>query len=176
MKLIKTRQNNVKPTEKFIFICSLDNFYYNFPGGIFHCLLYFILVISFVEATNGLDSLSLIATFTFVARDSNTGKSAPVNQVLPESEQEKILWEEAEERNKLRKKKRAERKKGFENEDSDRLNALLAEGRIFCDMPALADTDSILIRDTCLDNFYLPATTKEHPWSYFWRIFYAKSI
>ena len=97
MKLIKTRQNNVKPPEKFIFICSLDNFYYNFPGGISHCLLYFILVICFVEATNGLDSLSLISTFTFVARDSNTRKSAPVNQVLPESEQEKILWEEEEE-------------------------------------------------------------------------------
>ena len=118
------RQNNVKPPEKFIFICSLDNFYYNFPGGISHCLLYFILVICFVEATNGFDSLSLIATFTFVARDSNTGKSAPVNQVLPESEQEKILWEEAKESNKLRKKKRVERKKAFENEDSDRLNAL----------------------------------------------------
>ena len=54
----------------------------------------------------------------------NTGKSAPVNQVLPESEQEKILWEEAKESNKLRKKKRVERKKAFENEDSDRLNAL----------------------------------------------------
>ena len=65
-----------------------------------------------------------MATFTFVARDSNTGKSAPVNQVLPESEQEKILWEEAKESNKLRKKKRVERKKAFENEDSDRLNAL----------------------------------------------------
>ena len=149
------KKKNVKPPEYFIFICSLDNFYYNFPGGISHCLLYFILVICFVEATNGLDSLSLIANFTFVARDSNTGKSALVNQVSPESEQEKILWEEAEERNKLRKMRRAERKKDFENEDSDRLNALLAEGRIFCDMPALADRDSILIRDTCLANSFI---------------------
>ena len=63
-----------------------------------------------------------------MARDSNTGKSALVNQVSPESEQEKILWEEAEERNKLRKMRRAERKKDFKNEDLDRLNALLAEG------------------------------------------------
>ncbi|KAM4105748.1 hypothetical protein ACB094_04G015700 [Castanea mollissima] len=107
------------------------------------------------KATNGLDSLSLIANFSFVARDSNTRKSAPVNQVLPESEQEKILWEEAEERNKLRKKKRAERKKDFENEDSDRPNALLAGGQIFCDMPSLADRDSILIRDTCFDNSFI---------------------
>ena len=81
------------------------------------------------------------------------GTPAPENElwlILPKSEQDKILWEEAEERNKLRKMRRAERKKDFKNEDLDRLNALLAEGRIFCDMPALADRDSILIRDTCL--------------------------
>lgn len=107
------------------------------------------------ETANASDSLALIANFTFVARDSKTGKSAPVNQVSPETEQEKLLWEEAEERNKLRKKKRAEHKKNFESEDSDRLNSLLAEGRIFCDMPALADRDSILIRDTCLDNSFI---------------------
>ncbi|KAK9997585.1 hypothetical protein SO802_022271 [Lithocarpus litseifolius] len=124
-------------------------------GGISHCLLHFILVICFVKATNGLDSLSLIANLTFVARDSNTRKSALVNQDSPESEQEKILREEAEERNKHRKKRRAERKKDFENEDSDRLNALLAKAQIFCDMPALADRDSILIRDTCLDNSFI---------------------
>ena len=105
----------------------------------------------------GLTHFSLIANFTFVAQISNTGKSALVNQVSPESEQEKILWEEAEERKKLRKKWRAERKKDFENEDSDRLNALLAEGRIFCDtdMPELADRDSILICDACLDNSFI---------------------
>ena len=32
---------------------------------------------------------------------------------------------------------------------------MLAEGRIFCDMPALADRDSIRIRDTCLDNSFI---------------------
>ncbi|KAK3420754.1 hypothetical protein EUGRSUZ_G01592 [Eucalyptus grandis] len=37
-------------------------------------------------------------------------------------------------------------------EDSSRLQALLAEGRVFCDMPALADRDSILIRDTSFEN------------------------
>ncbi|KAB8576235.1 hypothetical protein FH972_025763 [Carpinus fangiana] len=107
------------------------------------------------EAINVSDSFAIVANFTFVARDSRTGKSAPVNQVSPETEREKLLWEEAEERNMLRKKKRAEHKKDFENEDMDRLNALLAEGRIFCDMPALADRDSILIRDTCLQNSFI---------------------
>ncbi|XP_050203958.1 acyl-coenzyme A thioesterase 2, chloroplastic-like [Mercurialis annua] len=98
------------------------------------------------------DSLALVANFTFVARDSKTGKSAPVNQISPETEQEKSLWEEAEERNKLRKQKRAESKLDTYDRDMERLKALLAEGRVFCDMPALADRDSILIKDTCHQN------------------------
>ncbi|XVF65851.1 hypothetical protein PTKIN_Ptkin09bG0284200 [Pterospermum kingtungense] len=104
------------------------------------------------DSPNPCDSIALVANFTFVARDSKTGKSAPINQILPETEHEKLLWKEAEERNKMRRQKRAEQKKGLDNRDEDRLNALLAEGRVFCDMPALADRDSILIRDTCHEN------------------------
>lgn len=87
-----------------------------------------------------------------MARDSVTGKSAPVNQISPETEDEKLLWSEAEERNKMRKKVRGEQKKKVDIEEVNRLNELLAEGRVFCDMPALADRDSILIQDTCLQN------------------------
>ncbi|KAK9265607.1 hypothetical protein L1049_010777 [Liquidambar formosana] len=109
-----------------------------------------------IQSTQGTsdssDSVALVANFTFVARDSKTGKSAPINQISPETEQEKLLWKEAEERNKIRKMKRGKCKREIENGDVDRLKALLAEGRIFCDMPALADRDSILIRDTCLEN------------------------
>ncbi|BFG40364.1 hypothetical protein CerSpe_266380 [Prunus speciosa] len=101
------------------------------------------------------ESIALIANFTFVARDSETGKSAPVNQISPETEKEKLLWEEADKRNKMRKKKRGAHKTDIENQDSNRFNALLAEGRVFCDMPALADRDSILIRDTCLENSFI---------------------
>ncbi|XP_027165352.1 acyl-coenzyme A thioesterase 9, mitochondrial-like [Coffea eugenioides] len=105
------------------------------------------------ETSSQSDSLALTANFTFVARDSRTGKSAPVNQISPETEREKLLWEEAEERNQIRKKKRGEKRQGIDNdEETKRLNELLAEGRVFCDMPALADRDSILIRDTCLQN------------------------
>ncbi|KAK9087860.1 hypothetical protein Syun_030254 [Stephania yunnanensis] len=97
------------------------------------------------------DAIALTANFTFVARDSKTGKSAPVNRLLPETEQEKKLWEEAEARDQQRKKMRG-LKKGLPNGDTERLQALLAEGRVFCDMPALANRDSILIRDTRLEN------------------------
>ncbi|CAI9108491.1 OLC1v1008089C1 [Oldenlandia corymbosa var. corymbosa] len=99
------------------------------------------------------DSMALTANFTFVARDSKTGKSAPVNQISPETERERLLWKEAEERNLLRKKKKGEKKQGIDNdEEINRLSELLAEGRIFSDMPALADRGSILIKDTSLQN------------------------
>lgn len=97
-------------------------------------------------------SVALVANFTFVARDAKTGKSAPVNQILPETEQEKLLWKEAEDRNKMRKKNKADKQLNIENTDKERLDALLAEGRVFCDMPALADRNSILIQDTCHEN------------------------
>ncbi|KAG5010699.1 hypothetical protein AAZX31_07G189700 [Glycine max] len=99
-------------------------------------------------------SPALVANFTFVARDSATGKAAPINQISPESEQERLLWEEAEERNKFRKRMKQEQKHG-ESEDPARLKALLAEGRIFCDMPALANRDSVLMKDTCLQNSFI---------------------
>ncbi|KAJ8615918.1 hypothetical protein MRB53_035290 [Persea americana] len=108
------------------------------------------------DVSNHLDPIALTANFTFVARDSKTGKAAPVNRLKPETEQEKQQMEEGDTRDRLRKKKREEqrRENGVHSLHGDvsRLKALLAEGRVFCDMPALADRDSILIRDTCLEN------------------------
>ncbi|XP_042028731.1 acyl-coenzyme A thioesterase 2, chloroplastic-like [Salvia splendens] len=104
------------------------------------------------ETLDPLDAVALTANFTFVARDSETGKSALINQITPETEKEKEVWKEAEERNKLRKKRKREQKKEINDGDTDRLNEMLSEGRIFCDMPALAARDSILIKDTCLQN------------------------
>ncbi|XP_054811847.1 acyl-coenzyme A thioesterase 4, mitochondrial-like isoform X2 [Prosopis cineraria] len=102
------------------------------------------------------DTQALIANFTFVARDSASGKSALINQILPETEQERFLWEEAEQRNRLRKLKRADAEyKHVQDGDTARLSALLAEGRIFSDMPALANRDSILMKDTCLENSFI---------------------
>jgi acyl-coenzyme A thioesterase 9 len=103
------------------------------------------------------DPIALTANFTFVARDSVTGKSAPVNRLSPETERETRLFEEGEAQDKLRKKKREEQKAMHGNvlhkfhAEAERLNALLAEGRVFSDLPALADRDSILLRDTRLE-------------------------
>ncbi|WVZ65581.1 hypothetical protein U9M48_014919 [Paspalum notatum var. saurae] len=104
------------------------------------------------------DQIALTANFTFVARDSKTGKSAPVNRLSPETEREKQLFGEREARDKMRKRKREEQKGGLENgihklrAEAERLDALLAEGRVFADLPALADRDSILLKDTRLEN------------------------
>ncbi|CAO2838283.1 unnamed protein product [Amaranthus hypochondriacus] len=98
------------------------------------------------------DPLALVANFTFVARDAETGKSAPINQIFPETEQEKLLWEQAESKNKMQKLRRVEQKGKTDHQDPNRIDELLAEGRIFVDLPALADRDSILIRDTCLQS------------------------
>ncbi|ESQ32478.1 hypothetical protein EUTSA_v10004228mg [Eutrema salsugineum] len=98
------------------------------------------------------DSVALTANFIFVARDSKTGKAAPINRLSPETELEKLLFEEAEARNNLRKKKRGGERKEFDHREYKKLEALLAEGRIFSDMPALADRNSILLKDTRLEN------------------------
>lgn len=105
-----------------------------------------------VEGSFASDSVALTANFIFVARDSKTRKAAPVNRLSPETDKEKILFEEAEERSKYRKTKGGLNKKDFANGEVDRLATLLSEGRIFCDMPALADRNSILLRDTRLAN------------------------
>jgi acyl-coenzyme A thioesterase 9 len=107
---------------------------------------------------NQSDPIALTANFTFVARDSKTGKSAPVNRLSPETEREKQLFGESEARDKMRKRKREEQKGGLENgihrlrAEAERLDVLLAEGRVFSDLPALADRDSILLKDTRLEN------------------------
>ncbi|KAH6765774.1 Thioesterase/thiol ester dehydrase-isomerase superfamily protein [Perilla frutescens var. hirtella] len=104
------------------------------------------------ETADPTDSTALTANFIFVARDYKTGKAAPVNRIVPETEREKLLYEAAEARNNQRKRKFRDEEREIENGERNRFEALLAEGRIFCDMPALADRDSILLKDTCLEN------------------------
>ncbi|CAN0915119.1 Acyl-coenzyme A thioesterase 2, chloroplastic, partial [Linum grandiflorum] len=110
----------------------------------------------YAEDSDVLDSVALTANFIFVARDSQTGKAAQVNRLVPETNQEKLLFEEAEAMTNPRKRKRVvddDRKEvdGSGGEIS-RLKALLAEGRVFCDMPTLTYTNNILLRDTHLEN------------------------
>ncbi|KAG4120555.1 hypothetical protein ERO13_D11G150600v2 [Gossypium hirsutum] len=79
---------------------------------------------SLKEESDVSHSVALAANFIFVARDSKTGKAAAVNRLSPETEREKFLFEEAEARSKLRKKKRVDRRK-LENGERN------IHGRIF---------------------------------------------
>lgn len=109
-------------------------------------------IFAFAEKSNATNSVALTANFIFVARDSKTHKAAPVNRLSPQTDQEKLLFKEAEARSKLRKRKSVGERKETDDGIVKRLKELLAEGRIFSDMPALADRNSILLRDTHLEN------------------------
>eukprot|EP01018_Ginkgo_biloba_P028620 Gb_20781 [translate_table: standard] len=99
----------------------------------------------------------LTANFTFAARDSKTGKSAPVHRLVPQSDDEKLLFAQGEARDARRKKERQRRQQEILNGEktqvsSERLQSLLTEGRALCGLAASEDRDSILIRDTRLEN------------------------
>ncbi|XP_028756713.1 acyl-coenzyme A thioesterase 9, mitochondrial isoform X3 [Neltuma alba] len=103
--------------------------------------------------------LKIVGSVIWVGRSSievqlvvSQSKEAPVNRLSPETEPEKLLFEQREARHNFKKRKRGGEWKDLENGNLNRLKSLLAEGRVFCDMPALADRDSILLRDTRLEN------------------------
>lgn len=106
------------------------------------------------EATE--DDIALIANFTFVARDSVTKKAAQVNRLQPESVAEKKLFQEGEGRDERRKARMKDLSEGMRvgkvPYDAQKMQALLREGRVLIEMPTLADRNSILIRDTRLEN------------------------
>jgi len=75
------------------------------------------------------EDVAIVANFTFVARDSETKKAAPVNQLVPETEEEKRLYALGEARNELKKQ---QRKQGIpdaskEEVDKQRLKDILSE-------------------------------------------------
>lgn len=95
-----------------------------------------------------------------------------MNRLLPETKQEKALFEETEARNSLRKSKRG---KELENGEvlitKNRVEAMLAEGWIFNSMPSLADRESILMRGNLPRKLSdMPATAQEHAWSSLWKV------
>ncbi|KAH9551137.1 hypothetical protein CY35_10G107600 [Sphagnum magellanicum] len=107
------------------------------------------------QPIDGEDNVALVANFTFVARDSQTQKAAPVNYLVPETEEEKHLYALGEAHAAEKKKQRMQQQQHssyITAATSEQLRNLLTEGRVFSEMPALADRNSILIRDTRLEN------------------------
>jgi len=75
------------------------------------------------------EDVALVANFTFVARDSETKKAAPVNQLVPETEEEKRLYAQGEARNELKKQQRKQGNPDASKEavDKQRLKDILSE-------------------------------------------------
>ncbi|CAK9224023.1 unnamed protein product [Sphagnum troendelagicum] len=108
-----------------------------------------------VHEVTGRDNVALIANFTFVARDPQTQKATQINPLTPQTEEEKHLYALGEAHSAEQKKQRMLQQQNssyIPGVDNERLNKLLTEGRVFSEMPALADRNSILIRETRLEN------------------------
>eukprot|EP00434_Breviolum_minutum_P008506 symbB.v1.2.007504.t1/scaffold444.1/size204903/4 len=87
----------------------------------------------------------LKANFTFVARDVTTGRSCKINQLQPESEEEKKLFQAADDKITAMKKARAAGKRQSQELDSTTkalAQELLDQGRLLQDMPGLAVGDA----------------------------------
>lgn len=77
------------------------------------------------------DDVALIANFTFVARDWKTQKAAPVNYLVPQTEEEKRLFAMGNVRDAHRKKLRMEHQGAsfspFSKQYNERLTQVLRE-------------------------------------------------
>jgi len=97
----------------------------------------------------------ICANFTFVARDPDTGKGAPVNQLIPKTEEEKMAFKKAAERQNLKKQKRSTKGKSGAMDTPEvrnRMDKMLEKAAPLKRMPALADKNSILMYKTILSN------------------------
>ncbi|CAK9107051.1 unnamed protein product [Durusdinium trenchii] len=94
----------------------------------------------------------LKANFTFVARDVTTGKSCKINRLQPESEEEKRLFQAADDKITAMKAARKAGKRGSTHEldanSAAMARELLDQGRLLQDMPGLAVGDAVLISQT----------------------------
>ncbi|CAE7249724.1 Acot9 [Symbiodinium sp. KB8] len=94
----------------------------------------------------------LVANFTFVARDIMSGKSCKVNRLEPETQEEKRLFQLADDKNKARRLARAAGKAAAGTEvdatQAALAKELLDQGRLLQDMPGLAVGDAVLIHQT----------------------------
>ena len=62
----------------------------------------------FIAPKDRMNEKILTSAFMMVARDANTNKSAPVNRLNIETEEEKILWKEGEDAKQIKKRERAQ--------------------------------------------------------------------
>lgn len=101
----------------------------------------------------------LTSNFTFVARDPVTGRSHQINYLKVQTDEEKRLFDNAQESNERRKRNRSAGTLGEANITDATKEALaqelLEQGRLLEDMPGLAAGDAILHRQTKHTNTFM---------------------
>eukprot|EP01024_Parvocaulis_polyphysoides_P069302 TRINITY_DN8480_c1_g1_i2.p1 TRINITY_DN8480_c1_g1~~TRINITY_DN8480_c1_g1_i2.p1 ORF type:complete len:352 (-),score=45.42 TRINITY_DN8480_c1_g1_i2:303-1358(-) len=100
---------------------------------------------------------SVVAMFTFVSRHPVTKKAFPINTLIPQTDQEQQWFEEREEISLRRKAERAKNqdKEGEMSIDQNWMQQILKQAGSLVELPALANGDSILMKDTCLSNTFV---------------------
>lgn len=106
---------------------------------------------------DGCSDASLTALFTFVARDPVTRKSMAVNPLRPQTEEQRALFAE---RQRIADERRAARQQRATSAitstgDAGWAGELVSEARAAIDLPVLAPSDAVLMRDTALQNTFI---------------------
>lgn len=106
------------------------------------------------------DQPFLDANFSFVARDPDTGRSAPINPLRVSGEVEEAKFALAKERDAVRKEmRRAARESvvgvALDEELMASAHDLLKQSKTLLTMPSLADPHDILLEETKLENTFL---------------------
>ncbi|KAK9859845.1 hypothetical protein WJX84_005719 [Apatococcus fuscideae] len=102
-----------------------------------------------------LQHASLVALFTFVARDPATLKSMEINSLIPSTDAEKSWFEEREALAQSRRAAREASKQSSGLAVSAEMADMLQEAKNLVDLPALGKGDSMLIQDTSRENLFV---------------------
>lgn len=100
---------------------------------------------------------SIVALFTFVARDALTGRSHKVNPLIPQTAEERHVFYDRQKIAEDRKAARLLTKRSGQLWTVDQLDwakALLDEARKKKDLPALANLTALFVQDTMLENTF----------------------
>lgn len=97
----------------------------------------------------------LAASFTFVARDKNTGKGRHINALVPETEAEVELFKKGAAKAACRKKQRKSERGGHAEQITKAAENLIRVSRQAQDLPALADPNTIMLSETAMNNHFI---------------------
>jgi acyl-coenzyme A thioesterase 9 len=100
----------------------------------------------------GVKSRLLSSLLTYVCKDRRNGQSVRVNKLIPGSEEEESLFNRRQSIAETRRNQRKTEHRSISRQDDMFLKTLVERGIAAEDMPALAHTNSVLMRQTVQEN------------------------